>query len=68
MHILFIIDPIESLTAYKDSSVAMMRALLARGHQLSYCLQSDLYILNGKVLTSAQSFVIADDADLHQSH
>lgn len=66
MHILFIIDPIESLSAYKDSSVAMMRALLARGHQLSYCLQGDLYILNGQVLTSAQAFDIPADADLHQ--
>ncbi|MDO5667412.1 MAG: glutathione synthase [Alcaligenaceae bacterium] len=67
MHILFIIDPIESLSAYKDSSVAMMRALLARGHKLSYCLQGDLYIINGKVLTSAQAFDIPQDADLHQS-
>lgn len=66
MHILFIIDPIENLTAYKDSSVAMMRALLARGHQLSYCLQGDLYILNGKVLTSAQAFTISEKADLQQ--
>lgn len=66
LHILFIIDPIQNLTAYKDSSVAMMRALLARGHKLSYCLQGDLYILNGKVLTSAQAFSIPEDADLHQ--
>lgn len=68
MHILFIIDPIEKLSAYKDSSVAMMRALLARGHQLSYCLQGDLYLLNGKVLTSAQGIDIPADADLHQAH
>ena len=31
MHVLFIIDPLPSLSAYKDSSVAMMRAFLARG-------------------------------------
>lgn len=68
MHILFIIDPIEKLSAYKDSSVAMMRALLARGHQLSYCLQGDLYLLNGKVLTSAQGIEIPEDVDLHQAH
>lgn len=68
MHILFVIDPIEKLSAYKDSSVAMMRALLARGHQLSYCLQGDLYIINGKVLTSAQAINITEDADLHQTN
>lgn len=67
MHILFIIDPIQSLVAYKDSSVAMMRALAARGHKLSYSLQSDLYIINGKVLTSAQPFSMAEKADLHQA-
>ncbi len=65
MHILFIIDPIENLNAYKDSSVAIMRALLARGHKLSYCLQGDLYIINGKVLTSAQAFSIPEQANLH---
>lgn len=67
MHILFIIDPIQSLVAYKDSSVAMMRALAARGHKLSYCLQSDLFILNGKVSTSAQAFSLVEQADLHQA-
>lgn len=65
MHILFIIDPIENLNAYKDSSVAIMRALLARGHKLSYCLQGDLYIINGKVLTSAQAFSISEQANLN---
>ena len=68
MHILFIIDPIESLSAYKDSSVAMMRSLVARGHEISYCLQGDLYILNGKVLTSAQAIDIPQDADLYQAN
>jgi glutathione synthase len=32
MDILFIIDPPERLAAYKDSSIAMMRAAQARGH------------------------------------
>lgn len=68
MHILFVIDPIESLSAYKDSSVAIMRSLIARGHEISYCLQGDLYILNGKVLTSAQAIDIPQDADLYQAN
>src|SRR5690625_5887948 len=34
MHLLFIIDPIEELAAYKDTSVSMMRACLARGHRV----------------------------------
>ena len=35
MHVLFVLDPLPLLKAYKDSSVAMMRALVARGHTLS---------------------------------
>ncbi len=65
MHVLFIIDPLPSLSAYKDTSVAMMRALIARGHTISVSLQSDLYIEGGRVRTMAQSIGIADDADLH---
>ena len=30
----FILDPLATLTAYKDSSIAMMRAAAARGHQV----------------------------------
>lgn len=34
MKIAFIIDPLESLKAYKDSSVAMMRRAAGRGHEV----------------------------------
>ncbi|ANQ86923.1 glutathione synthetase [Azoarcus olearius] len=30
----FIVDPLDALKAYKDSSIAMMRAAAARGHQV----------------------------------
>ncbi|MGE8547120.1 glutathione synthase [Alcaligenes sp. WGS1538] len=64
MHVLFIIDPLPSLSAYKDSSVAMMRAFLARGHQVSVALQSELYIADSRVRTSHIGVDIAEDADL----
>lgn len=64
MHVLFIIDPLPSLSAYKDSSVAMMRAFLARGHRVSVTLQSDLYISQSRVRTRSQAVDIAADADL----
>uniref|UniRef100_UPI003D00E2E7 glutathione synthase n=1 Tax=Alcaligenes faecalis TaxID=511 RepID=UPI003D00E2E7 len=64
MHVLFIIDPLPSLSAYKDSSVAMMRAFLARGHRVSVTLQSDLYISQSRVRTRSQAVSIAADADL----
>ncbi|ARP87101.1 glutathione synthase [Bordetella genomosp. 9] len=66
MHVLFIIDPLPLLKAYKDSSVAMMRALAARGHRLSVALQGDLYIDEGKVLVSSTPIELVADADLHE--
>lgn len=66
MHVLFVIDPLPSLKAYKDSSVAMMRALVARGHTLSVALQGDLYIDGGVVKTHCQAIELVQGADLHQ--
>ena len=65
MHVLFIIDPLPSLKAYKDSSVAMMRALVARGHRLSVAYQPNLYIDEGTVKAVTQSIALVADADLH---
>jgi glutathione synthase len=39
----FIVDPLPQLKAYKDSSVAMMRALAARGHAIFALEQGDVY-------------------------
>src|SRR5213075_871869 len=38
----FILDPLPSLKAYKDSSIAMMRALTARGHRVFAIMQPDI--------------------------
>jgi len=38
----FIVDPLPSLKVYKDSSIAMMRALAARGHRVFAVMQPDL--------------------------
>lgn len=65
MHVLFVIDPLPSLKAYKDSSVAMMRALASRGHVLSVVLQGDLYIDEGVVKAAATAIELIDGADLH---
>lgn len=65
MHVLFIIDPLPSLKAYKDSSVAMMQALVARGHRLSVAYQPDLFIDEGQVKAVSQAIELLDGADLH---
>ncbi|ARP94636.1 glutathione synthase [Bordetella genomosp. 13] len=66
MHVLFVIDPLPLLKAYKDSSVAMMRALAARGHTLSVTLQGDLYVEDGIVQARATAIELVDGADLHE--
>lgn len=65
MHVLFVIDPLEGLKAYKDSSVAMMRALVARGHSISVVHQGDLFIDAGVVKASARSIALRPHGDLH---
>lgn len=65
MHVLFIIDPLPSLKAYKDSSVAMMRALTARGHRLSVAYQPGLHIDEGTVKAHAQAIELVEGGDLH---
>ena len=43
MNFAFILDPLPDLKAYKDSSVAMMRALAQRGHAIFALEQSDIF-------------------------
>ena len=55
MKIAFIIDPVDRLKAYKDSSVAMMREAARRGHLLSVMEQRDLYLREGRVAAFASA-------------
>jgi glutathione synthase len=66
---LFIVDPLESLKAYKDSSVAMMRAAQARGHAIWACEQTALHWLEGSSATRATRLSLADnDEDWYRAH
>jgi glutathione synthase len=58
--LLFILDPLEALKAYKDTSVAMMRAAQARGHQIYSCQQNDLH-WNAHVATRARHISLTDN-------
>jgi len=64
MQILFILDPLPELKAYKDSSVAMMRALASRGHQLHVALMPDLFLDEGRVMVAARAIELVAGADL----
>ena len=61
MDFAFILDPLPSLKAYKDSSVAMMRALAARGHAVFALEPADLYWEAGTVRARTVPLTVAAD-------
>jgi glutathione synthase len=67
--LLFIVDPLESLKAYKDSSVAMMRAAQARGHAIWAAEQTSLHWSKSRVSASAMRISLTDnDEDWYRGH
>ncbi|AFZ82831.1 glutathione synthase [Candidatus Kinetoplastidibacterium crithidiae] len=65
MHVLFIIDPLISLSAYKDTSVSIMISLISRGYDVSVATQTDLFIdPNGEVIVSAKKLFLKDNINL----
>jgi glutathione synthase len=66
---LFVIDPLVSLKAYKDTSVAMMRAAQKRGHAVWVCEQESLHWLKSSVGAAAQRISLTDnDEDWYRGH
>jgi glutathione synthase len=62
MDFAFIVDPLPHLKAYKDSSVAMMRALAARGHRIYALEQTDVYWEDGATRARVEPLSLhADD-------
>ncbi len=56
MKLLFILDPLESLKSYKDTSLAIMREASGRGHALYVCEQHDVFLRNESVKVNAKKF------------
>jgi glutathione synthase len=61
MELLFILDPLDELKAYKDSSVAMMREAASRGHAVWACQQGDLAWSRGGVAADTQRLRLSGD-------
>jgi len=60
MDFCFVLDPLPLLKAYKDSSIAMMRALQSRGHRMFAVEQRDLY-WQGRTVARATAIELHDD-------
>ena len=50
MRIAIVLDPLEQIKTYKDSTYAMMVAAHARGHEVHVCEQGELSLVGGRVL------------------
>ena len=69
MQLLFVIDPPGSLKAYKDTTVAMMRAAQARGHAVHVCEQTSLAWRDARVSAEATRIALAGgDQDWYRAH
>ena len=69
MQILFVIDPLDSLKAYKDTTVCMMRGAQRRGHTVFACEQASLAWRDGAVSAAATRIVLTDnDEDWYRAH
>ena len=58
-----IMDPIEAITPYKDSSFAMLLEAMRRDAEIHYFLQNDLKILGGKAIGQSTLLTVRDDPD-----
>ncbi len=56
-----VMDPIESINAQKDSTLAMLLAAQARGWELEYMLQPDLHLGAGGCRAIARGIAVRDD-------
>ena len=58
-----VMDPIESITPYKDSSLAMLLEAERRNAEIHYFRQQDLRLLGGKALGQSRRLSVRDDND-----
>jgi len=66
MKLLFILDPLNSLKTYKDTSIAIMREAAARGHILYVCEQHDVFLRDGIVKVNAKVFEFSDETNWYK--
>jgi glutathione synthase len=58
-----VMDPIESITPKKDSTLAMLLEASRRGAEIHYMLQRDLRLEGGRALARSQILSVFDDPD-----
>ena len=61
MKLAFVVDPIERLKPYKDSSIAMMREAARRGHEVHALEARSMFLSEGKVMASTRLLAVSGD-------
>ena len=56
-----VMDPIESITVKKDTTLAMLLAAQNRGWVIHYMQQSDLFMEQGQMFGKMQTLSVMDD-------
>lgn len=63
MKLAFVVDPLEQLKPYKDSSVAMMREAARRGHEVSAFEARSMFVRDSSVRCLGTPLALHDDND-----
>ena len=66
MRFVFILDPLDSLKIYKDTSIAIMREAAKRGHELFISMQADVFLRHDKVRMITRSFSFSEGSSWYQ--
>ena len=61
MKLAFVVDPLDHLKAYKDSSIAMMREAQRRGHEVHALEARDIAVRDGAVRARTRKLAVTDD-------
>ena len=56
-----LMDPIATINTKKDTTLGLLRAASAAGHQLTYLEQADLTVRTGETMASLRSLTVYDD-------
>lgn len=63
MDIAFVVDPLDAIKPYKDSSYVMMREAVARGHRVFVVLQGDIVLKDQRVSVHARELKLTGNED-----
>lgn len=62
MKLAVLMDKLDKIKAYKDSSVAMLKSAQQRGFECFFFTQDDLYIQNGEAFASSYKISVLDES------